>query len=322
MCLDDYRRLASVLKTPPMFADVLPLVVRPDEVELLLTISGKEVSVAELSELLSVPQTVMQSKVDGLYRRGFLKKTKQTQYAVRSFQHIISRHLSEGRAGSFGKYAVALANYRMDEHVRRAGADPYPEGRVLPVPEAVVDPVTIVLPYETAVSVLAKARSTSIRDCECRVTYHNCNKPLKTCLALNEFSDELVDRGAAQEIRLEQAQEVLQIASAQGLVHQVLYTDWVKGEVFDLCSCCSCCCAYLRALRNFGIKHHIARSGLVARVNVNECTGCGVCLERCVFGARKIEDGKGIVIEENCYGCGLCTSACGGQASRLVSVTA
>jgi len=322
MCLDDYRRLASALRTPPMFADVLPLIVRPDEVELLLRISEKEVSVAELSELSSMPQTVVQSKVEDLYRRGFLKKTRETLYSVKPFQNIISRHLSEGRAGSFGKYVAALANYRMDEHVRRARADPYPEGKVLPVPEAVVDPVTVVLPYDTAVSVLAKARSISIRDCECRVTYHNCNKPLRTCLALNEFSDELVDRGVAQEMSLDQAQEVLKIANAHGLVHQVLYTDWVKGEVFDLCSCCSCCCTYLRALMNFGVSHHIARSGLVARVNVNECTGCGVCLERCVFGARRIENGKSHVIEENCYGCGLCTSACSAQASRLVSAMA
>ena len=322
MCLDDYRRLASALRTPPMFTDLLPLIVRQDEVDILLRTSQKQLSVAELSELLSMPQAVAQSKVDSLYRRGFLKKTRGRHYTVRSFQHIISRHLSEGRTDSFGKYAPALANYRMDEHLTRARADPYPEGRVLPIPEAIVDPVTLVIPYETAESVLRKARSISIRDCECRVTYHNCRKPLRTCLALNEFSDELVDRGVAQEISLDQARDALKIANAHGLVHQVLYTDWVKGEVFDLCSCCSCCCTYLRALMDFAVKHHIAKSGLVARVNANECVGCGVCLERCVFEARRIENERALVIEENCYGCGLCTSACSAQASRLVPAIA
>ena len=55
MCLDDYRRLASSLRTPPMFADVLPLIVRPEEVGLLLRMFEKDLSVNELSELLSLP---------------------------------------------------------------------------------------------------------------------------------------------------------------------------------------------------------------------------------------------------------------------------
>jgi len=38
-----------------MFADVLPLIVRPEEVGLLLRMSEKDLSVNELSELLSLP---------------------------------------------------------------------------------------------------------------------------------------------------------------------------------------------------------------------------------------------------------------------------
>jgi len=320
VCLDDYRRLASLLRTPPMFADVLPLIVRPEEVGLLLRMSEKERSITELSELLSLRQAAVQSRVSSLYGRGFLKKKgERGLYSVRPFERIISRHLSERRVGDLGKYVSALANYRMDEHARRAEADPYPEGKVLPISDAVIEPVSVVLPYETAISVLGKARSISLRDCGCRVTYRNCGNPLNTCLAINEFSDELVDRGVAKEIPLEEAKEALKIANVHGLVNQALYTDWLKGEVFDICSCCSCCCVYLRAFMNYGVKHHIAKSGLVAKVDGDKCTGCGVCLERCMFGARKLENGKSVVIEENCYGCGLCTTACDARASRLVS---
>jgi NAD-dependent dihydropyrimidine dehydrogenase PreA subunit len=305
-----------------MFADVLPLLVRPEEVELLLRMSVKEVSVTELSELLGLSSAVVESKVNSLYGRGFLKKKGASLYSLRPFERIISRHLSEGRVGAFGKYLAALADYRMDEHARRARADPYPEGRVLPIPDAVVEPVSVVLPYETAMSILAKARSASLRDCGCRVTYRNCGNPVGTCLAINDFSDELVERGVAKEVPLEEAKEALKIGNAYGLVNQALYTDWLKGEVFDICSCCSCCCVYLRAFMNYGVKHHIAKSGLVAKVDMDECVGCGVCLERCMFGARKLQNGKSVVIEENCYGCGLCTSACKAHACRLVSPSA
>jgi NAD-dependent dihydropyrimidine dehydrogenase PreA subunit/DNA-binding Lrp family transcriptional regulator len=320
MCLDDYRKLAEALKTPPMFTDVLPLIVKQNEVELLLKLSEGEQSISQLSKLLGLSQKTLESRVNSLFVRGFLKKKKDrgVQYSAKPFQGIVNRYLSEGRAKSLGKYVAVLANNRLEDHVKRGRADPYPEGKVLPVPEAVLEPVSIVLPFETAINVLEKARSFSLRDCECRMTYKNCGKPLRTCLGLNEFSDELVERGVAEKISLEEAKEVLRLANQHGLVHQVLYTDWLKGEVFDLCSCCPCCCQYLRTVMNYGVKHHVAKSGLIAKVNSARCTGCGTCVERCVFGARKIEDGKSLVVKDNCYGCGLCTTTCPTEASKLV----
>jgi len=321
MCLGDYRPLAKALGTPPMFTDVLFLIVKPDEVDLLLRLSEKEQSIAELSDKLGLRQDAVDAKLTELFRRGFLKKRtgNAVYYSVKPFQAIVNRHLSEGRRSDLGKYAAALAQTRMEDHVKRANADAHPMGKVLPIPEAVVEPVSIILPYETAVTVLEKAKSFSLRDCECRITYKQCDRPLRTCLGLDEFSDELVERGAAESISLEEAKKVLHLANENGLVHQVLYTDWLKGDVFDLCSCCPCCCQYLRTLMDYGVKHHVAKSGLVAKVDPGKCSGCGKCVERCVFHARKLEKGKSRVVTENCYGCGLCTTTCSTAATRLVS---
>ena len=323
MCLDDYRQLAKTLKTPPMFTDVLPMIVKQDEVELLLRLSEREQSISQLSKLLGLSQKTLESKVNSLFVRGFLKKRTngEAHYSINSFERIVDRYLYEDRGEVFGKYVVALANYHLEEHVKRGRADPYPEGKVLPVPEAVLEPVSIILPYETAINVLENARSFSLRDCECRVTYKNCDKPLRTCLGLNEFSDELVERGVAENISFEEAKRVLHLANEHGLVHQVLYTDWLKGEVFDICSCCPCCCVYLRTLTRYGVKHHVAKSGLVAKVDSEKCNGCATCIERCIFNARKLKDGKSFVVKESCYGCGLCTTTCPTGASKLVSAS-
>jgi NAD-dependent dihydropyrimidine dehydrogenase PreA subunit len=312
--------LAKALGTPPMFTDVLPLIVKHDEIGLLLALSERERSVAELSKLLGLERKAVESQVYSLFLRGFLKKRTEgeMQYVTKPFESIIGRYVSEGRVEPLGKYAVALADYQLKEHVKRAKADSYPEGKVLPVPQAVLEPVSIVLPHETAINVVENARSFSLRDCECRVTYKKCDSPLRMCLGLNEFSDELVERGVAETISLEEAKKVLDLANEHGLVHQVLYTDWLKGEVFDICSCCSCCCQYLRTLFDYGVKHHIAKSGLIAKVDLDECNGCGKCVERCVFHARKLENGKSLVIEDNCYGCGLCTTTCPTGAVKLV----
>jgi ferredoxin len=303
-----------------MFADVLPLIVKPDETETLVALSERQLSVVEISQALNLPLAAVQSKIDALYRRGFLSKKRngETRYSARPFERIISRHLGEGRAGTLGRYMIPLADYRMDEHAKRAKSDPYPEGKILPTLEAVIEPVSVVLPHETAMNILSKARSVSLRDCECRTTFRNCAKPLRTCLAIGEFSDELVERGVAVKISLNEAKAVLRTANEHGLVNQALYTDWIKGEVFDICSCCPCCCTYLRTLMKYGVRHHIAGSGFLAEVCQDECSGCGVCVDRCIFGARKIENGKSVVIKENCYGCGLCTTTCVSGASRLL----
>ncbi len=307
-----------MLKTPPMFTDVLPLLLKPDEAELLLRIE-KENTVDGLAKMLNLPRTIVEAKTNALWLKGFLKKEGESCYSLRSFRSIVSRYLSEGRADALGKYVIALADYRLKEHVEQAKSDPHPEAKVLPIPESVIDPVSVVLPYETALGILEKARSISVRNCECRVTYGNCDGPLKTCLGLNEFSDELVERGVAQKVSFGEAKEVLQLANQHGLVHQALYTDWLKGEVFDVCSCCSCCCTYLRSYINYGVKHHIAGSGLVAKVDSEACSGCGICLTRCMFKARRTENGKSVVDESNCLGCGLCTTTCPTRASTLVS---
>jgi len=319
MCLEDYRKLARVLETPPMFVDVLPLLVNPDEVDVLLRLSEKDLSVPELSRLLGLSQDISEMRIKSLFLRGFLKKSRgiEPRYSLKHFHDIIGRYLGEARTDAFGKYVAALANYRIEERVKQAKADPYPKAKVLPVPEAVMEPVTVVLSYETAFSVLEKANSISIRNCECRVTYGNCDKPLRTCLAIGDFSDDLVERGVAEEISIEEAKEILKIANEHGLVLQALYTDWLKGEIFDLCSCCPCCCLYLRTYMNYGVKHHIAKSGLVAKVETEKCIGCGACLKRCIFQARKLENEKSVVIEENCHGCGLCTTTCPTGATKL-----
>ena len=248
MCLSDYRQLAKILNAPAMFTDVLPLIVTPDEVELLLELSEKkEQTIKDLSKSLNLPCNRVESIINALFVKGFLKKIRDgdIHYSLKSFRSIVSRYLSEGKKELLGEYVVALANYRMDEHVKRAKNNPHPQSKILPIPEAVVEPVSIILPFETAINVLEKARSISIRDCECRMTYSNCDKPIRTCLAMNDLSEEFLERGVSEKISLEEARKILKIANEHGLVHQVIYAYWLKGEVRDMCSCCPCCCTYL-----------------------------------------------------------------------------
>ncbi|KKK47667.1 hypothetical protein LCGC14_3152870, partial [marine sediment metagenome] len=53
------------------------------------------------------------------------------------------------------------------------------------------------------------------------------------------------------------------------------------------------------------------------------CSGCGLCVEACFYGAREIDGIKqiSIVKEVLCEGCGACTVACPNGATQLKNFT-
>ena len=63
----------------------------------------------------------------------------------------------------------------------------------------------------------------------------------------------------------------------------------------------------------------VVPSDFIAKVDESLCTNCGLCVQRCHFGARI--DGKHnkiIFTEEYCKGCGLCATKCPNEAIKLV----
>ena len=94
----------------------------------------------------------------------------------------------------------------------------------------------------------------------------------------------------------------------------------MKGDDYPkiICSCCACCCHSLAGYLRFGIAKHVLKSDLVAVDDKGVCTDCGVCVERCVFGAREIVGGTLTYYAEQCFGCGLCISTCPTEAISLV----
>jgi heterodisulfide reductase subunit A len=57
---------------------------------------------------------------------------------------------------------------------------------------------------------------------------------------------------------------------------------------------------------------------IVASVNPKLCAACGLCVEVCPYGARRLEPGMthAEVIEVLCQGCGACVAACPNKASQ------
>ncbi len=157
--------------------------------------------------------------------------------------------------------------------------------------------------------ILAEAGLIALGECYCRNKVKRCNSPLDTCLSLNEKAKELIRKGLAVKVNLEDALKTLKRAHEVGLVH-ITYTIVGKEKPVYICSCCSCCCHSLSGLVKFGFVNAVASSEYIASDDVQSCINCGKCVQRCPFKARTLQDGKMRFDKTKCFGCGLCATTC------------
>ncbi|MEM2934434.1 MAG: FAD-dependent oxidoreductase [Methanocellales archaeon] len=71
-------------------------------------------------------------------------------------------------------------------------------------------------------------------------------------------------------------------------------------------------------------RNNTPASRFIASVSKRWCVGCGLCIEVCPFGARRMneEDKVVEVIEYICKGCGACAAACPSGAAQLLKLRA
>lgn len=68
-------------------------------------------------------------------------------------------------------------------------------------------------------------------------------------------------------------------------------------------------------------QERLFHSPMVATVNLNLCTGCGMCVEVCPYEALSLKDNKADVNEVLCEGCGTCAATCLRAAIQVKNLT-
>ena len=56
---------------------------------------------------------------------------------------------------------------------------------------------------------------------------------------------------------------------------------------------------------------------MAAKVNKEDCTGCGTCVDTCPVEAIKLKDDIAIIDEDECTECGACVDECPTDAITL-----
>jgi Pyruvate/2-oxoacid:ferredoxin oxidoreductase delta subunit len=177
-----------------------------------------------------------------------------------------------------------------------------------------------VLNMENVKRILSSARKISVMDCGCRTIYGHCDAPLNVCLDLNEVAERHMAIGWAREITLDEALDILERTHEAGLVHMAYGHGefYEPGVINSVCSCCSCCCGIFSGVLRFGRYPHLLTSHATSVTDASACSDCGVCVDRCQFGAREMVDGSFAFDQDLCFGCGLCVSTCPTYAIALV----
>ncbi len=68
-------------------------------------------------------------------------------------------------------------------------------------------------------------------------------------------------------------------------------------------------------------QERLSHAPTVAKVNVNLCSGCGMCVLVCPYDALSLKDGKVEVNEVLCEGCGSCSATCLRAAIQVKNLT-
>jgi ferredoxin len=319
-----YRLLAERLDALP---NGFPPTEDGAELRLLAKLfSEEEASLA--SQLRLTPETPAQiaGRIGGERKalRGLLKNMAR--------RGLIAAGRTEGGLG-YGLLPFAVGIYEMqfqtidaelaqlfEDYYRKAFGQALtiqpPLTRVIPVNESVQADMEV-RPFESVADIVNDARAWGVVDCICRTQQaligEPCGHPLDVCMLLSETSGAFDRSSAIRPLTRDEAMDTLQRAANAGLVHSVSNN---QQGVWFICNCCSCACAVLRGMADLGIANVVARSAFVNQVDQRLCTGCGLCVDHCQFGALRLED---VVSVDGirCVGCGVCVPVCPDGALSL-----
>ncbi|MBN1614482.1 MAG: 4Fe-4S binding protein [Deltaproteobacteria bacterium] len=195
--------------------------------------------------------------------------------------------------------------------------------RVVPIEEAVESRSTV-LDIDSARKLVRDAELISLQNCACRVHARRMGRgqdcPLpstEVCMQTNGFGESVLRRGVGRQITVAEALKILGDAEDAGLNHMT--RNSTAKDTF-LCNCCACCCTGFSFLKNLKYDEVFAPSRFRVRHDREACTLCGICVDRCQFGAITMTDDAVITDASRCYGCGNCVITCSSGARVLEEV--
>ncbi|MBN2397787.1 MAG: 4Fe-4S binding protein [Deltaproteobacteria bacterium] len=322
-----YEELRQILDAHPSgapksnaFDEILKTLYTPEEATLAVRMSFKPKSAEAIAQTAGLPVDVVRNMLEGMCERGVIfsrdKKGVRSYGLLPTIPGLFEFPFMRGETGPMEeKLAMLWEEYHQEALGEAFSGNPSPAMRVIPVEKSLASE-THVHPYEEVARLIEETDYRALTNCACRVSLNRCDAPLEVCLSFGDMGRFLVERGFSREISKEEAMRVLDLCEEAGLVHT---SNNSADKANLICNCCPCCCSILRGRTELDNPHAFATSTYEARIDIDGCTGCGICADdRCPMKAIEIIDDVAVLTPERCIGCGLCVSACPIDAIELI----
>lgn len=322
-----YRRLALCLdalpnRFPPAGDEsdlaLLAAIFSPEEADLAANLLPEAETPGEIAERLSREPRETAVLLKEMAKKGLIAfgKTAQGRPGFRLMPFVVGIYEAQ-----IDRIDAEMAQ-RFEAYYQKAFGKALrlkPEfHRVVPVRESVRNNLEV-RPYDSVTALIDRAQAWGVSDCICRkqkaLIGEPCEHPRDMCLVLSDRIDAFAGSPTYRALTREEALQTLRQAADAGLVHCVSNN---QRDVWYICNCCTCSCGILRGMAEMGIAGVVAHSGFTNRVDELLCSGCGLCVEACPFGALSL-DGMARVMEIRCAGCGVCVPVCPQGALGLMS---
>ena len=322
-----YRKLQEHLNQLPMGfpktesgVDIalLKKMYEPEEALLTLSLTPAPLAAHQVAERAGLDAETCKNRLDRMGKRGLLITTNVhdarhyvlAPYIVGTYEYQINRLDKE--------YTDLHNQYMMEAMGFEVFGSKTSLFRIVPV-EKSVESFQEILPHDVVKKKIMEADRIALTDCLCRLKSkaegRGCDHPIRTCLSLNRCADFFIDNDLrAEEITKEEAIGIMEMADREGLVTQ---TQNSAGDLDYICNCCKCSCGIMSTIVHLGLHSQLTKASYINTPDLDKCTGCGTCLDRCMFKAIRITEGKVSIHPAKCMGCGLCTTTCPEGAAQL-----
>ena len=203
--------------------------------------------------------------------------------------------------------------------------------RIVPAYRAIKD-LPGVLPYENFPEMLKAQEIIAVAPCSCRLCTDSVGEKCSVhdevhdfaCIQFARGAEYVATRGSGNLLTIEEALALNDRVEEAGLLHLWANSSDMVGTKTS-CQCCRDCCMDAVPAEQIGMDMSSAwqKSRYEAFVNQDDCNGCQICVDRCLFdaiemvkpeGSKKL---KAVVDPEKCWGCGVCVLGCKPEALKM-----
>lgn len=194
--------------------------------------------------------------------------------------------------------------------------------------------LSTVIPFKQANNiVMHNPKSIAIGKCACRLAMGiNCEpmgkgladeKGIECCFFIGDPWASIIDEENPRfrKCSQEEAVHVLKTCHEFGSVQMAYWRKELNRDFYCICNCCKCDCIPITGHNlSQGAIPVVAGSGYKAKVRLDACVGCGICIDTCNFLAMTLdEEAEKVIVDlKKCMGCGICKTKCPENAVTLV----